>query len=415
MDKKKIVIVGYDTVSPLGVDTDTQWRRAANAESGIGRLTRFPVNEDFPVRIAGQVSEIDTSPYPFLSAQELAYWTSPIFKYSLLVVHRALKKSGLEITPKISPRVGITFSSALGGLDVLMNADRKMVADKKPPHPFTNPNSCVNMVGGKVSIMTKATGPISSTITACATGTTSMIIGSMFIQQDIADVVICGAADFALIESIVAGFASMNGAYKHKKGQEEPPEKASRPYSINRRGFVVSEGAGCILIASGDFAKAHGLNHNIEIAGWGMTSDAQHFVAPNLETVSRCLLQSIESAGIQPADIDAVNGHGTSTKIGDKIEVEALKNIFGNQIPPLSANKSQIGHPMGAASAIESIFAMEGMLKDTLLPTINYTQDPEIPIDCVPEGARKIEQEFVLKNAFGFGGCNSCIVFKRVK
>jgi len=415
MDKKKIVIVGYDTVSPLGVDTDTQWRRAANAESGIGRLTRFPVNEDFPVRIAGQVSEIDTSPYPFLSAQELAYWTSPIFKYSLLVVHRALKKSGLEITPKISPRVGITFSSALGGLDVLMNADRKMVADKKPPHPFTNPNSCVNMVGGKVSIMTKATGPISSTITACATGTTSMIIGSMFIQQDIADVVICGAADFALIESIVAGFASMNGAYKHKKGQEEPPEKASRPYSINRRGFVVSEGAGCILIASGDFAKAHGLNHNIEIAGWGMTSDAQHFVAPNLETVSRCLLQSIESAGIQPADIDAVNGHGTSTKIGDKIEVEALKNIFGNQIPPLSANKSQIGHPMGAASAIESIFAMEGMLKDTLLPTINYTQDPEIPIDCVPEGARKIEQEFVLKNAFGFGGCNSCIVFKRGK
>jgi len=416
MNPKRAVIIGYDAVSPLGVDLETQWIRSVKGQSGIGDLTRFPVGEGFPVSIAGQVEDIDTSPYPFLSPRNLAHWTSPIFKYAMLVVHRSLVKSGIEISPDLSPRVAVTYSSAVGGQDAVLDADRRMISEGKMPHPFTNPNSCINMVGGKISILTNATGPITSTVTACATGVTSMIVGAMLLEQGRADVAICGAVDFALVEPIVAGFATMNGAYRPKEGaQPEPPEKVSRPFSLDRRGFVISEGAGSIIIATREFAELHGIGYNIEMAGWGMTSDAYHFVAPNLETVTRCIAESIESAGVKPHDINAVNAHAASTRVGDKVEFDALRAVFGDRIPPVSANKSMMGHAMGASSAIESIFAMEGMLSDTLLPTINYTPDPEIELDCVAEGARSLEQEFLLKNSFGFGGCNSCVVFQRVK
>jgi 3-oxoacyl-[acyl-carrier-protein] synthase II len=415
MASKKAVILGYDAVSPLGTDLDHQWQRAVAGDCGIEKLTRFPLAADFPVRVAGEVEEVDLRPYPFLRPREMAYWTSPIFKYALLVVHRSLVKSGISITPEIAPRVAVTFSTAVGGLDALLKADRRMVAEGKLPHPFTNPNSCINMVGGKVSILTGATGPICSTITACATGVTSLIIGEMLLQRDMADVVIGGAVDFPLVEPIVAGFVTMNGAYRPKEGQpEEPPEKTSRPFSIHRRGFVVSEGAGCIILATEEFAKAHGLKPKIEMAGWSMTSDAGHFVSPKLETVQRCMGEAIAYAGLRPGDIDAINAHATSTKVGDKVEAEALSNIFGKNIPPVSANKSQLGHAMGASSAIEAILAMQGMIEETLLPTINYVPDPEMVIDCVAEGTRKVSQEFVLKNAFGFGGCNSCLVLRRL-
>ncbi|MGD0277780.1 MAG: beta-ketoacyl-[acyl-carrier-protein] synthase family protein [Smithella sp.] len=416
MSSKKTLILGYDAVSSLGTDWDIQWQRALSGDCGIGKLTRFPLDAGFPVRVAGEVADIDSRPYPFLQPREMAHWTSPIFKYGMLVAHRALVKSGIVITPEIAPRVAVTFSSAVGGLDAVLQADRLMIAEGKMPHPFTNPNSCINMAGGKVSILTGATGPICSTITACATGITSLIIGEMLLQQNMADVVIGGAVDFPLVEPIVAGFATMNGAYRPKEGQpQEPPEKTSRPFSVNRRGFVVSEGAGCVILATEEFAKAHGLKPKIEMAGWSMTSDASHFVSPNLATVQRCIEETIAHAGLQPADIDAVNAHATSTKIGDKVEADALSSIFGKNVPPVSANKSQLGHAMGASSAIEAILAMEGMIKETLLPTINYSPDPEIDIDCVAEGARKLNQEFVLKNAFGFGGCNSCLILRRLE
>jgi 3-oxoacyl-[acyl-carrier-protein] synthase II len=228
-------------------------------------------------------------------------------------------------------------------------------------------------------------------------------------------VAICGAVDFALVEPIVAGFATMNGAYQVKPGQvDEPPDRASRPFSIDRRGFVISEGAGCIVLATRAFADAHGLKHAIEIAGWSMNSDAHHYVAPYLKTVATCMADSIDNAGISVQDIASVNAHAASTKIGDKVEYQALSALFGDRIPPVTANKSMIGHAMGASSAIESILAMEGMLRGTVLPTINYTPDPELVLDCVHEGARRVQQEFVLKNSFGFGGCNACMVLRRI-
>jgi 3-oxoacyl-[acyl-carrier-protein] synthase II len=415
MSAKKAVVVGYDAVSPLGIDMETQWAKALKGESGLGELTRFALTDDFPVRIAGEVDDICTEPYPFLSARELALWPSPIFKYAMLVVHRALVKSGIDITPELSPRVAITFSSAVGGQDAVLTADRRMISDNKLPPPNTNPNSCINMVGGKISILTNATGPITSTITACATGVTSMVIGAMLLEQGRADVALCGAVDFALVEPIVAGFATMNGAYSYKPGVDrEPAWRASRPFSVDRRGFVVSEGAGCIIIATQEFAAAHGLDYKIEITGWSMTSDAYHFVAPNLKTVARCISECIDNSGITSHDVDVVNAHSASTKIGDKVEYDALRSVFGEAMPPVSANKSLIGHAMGASSAIESIFAMEGMLNGIVLPTINYSPDSDLVLDCVAEGTRRLDQEYVLKNSVGFGGCNSCIVFHRI-
>lgn len=333
----------------------------------------------------------------------------------MLSVARALERSGLEIGPELAPRVAVTYSSAIGGLDAVLTADRRLREANKLPHPYANPNACINMVGGKIAIQTGAQGPIVSTITACATGLTSMIIGAMFLAQGKADVVICGAVDFALVEPIVAGFYTMNGVYIPKEGQEEDaPQAASRPFSANRRGFVLSEGAGAVILASRDFARSHGLPFSTELAGWGMTSDANHFVAPHFATIKQCMHNAIHDAGITPADIAAVNAHAASTRVGDKVEYDALRAVFGTKIPPVSANKSLIGHAMGASSVIESIFAIKSMQEEMLLPTINYSPDPEIDIDCVAETKRPLAQEYVLKNSFGFGGCNSCAVFKRV-
>ncbi len=416
MERKKTVIVGYDAISPLGLDMNEQWQRAVSAQSGIGRLSRFPLKDDFPVRIAGQVPDIDGVSYPFLSARHQAAWFSPVFNYGLLSVTRALERSGIDIDTSLAPRVAVTFSSAVGGLDAVLQADRKLQADNKLPHPYTNPNSCINMVGGKVAMLTGAQGPITATITACATGLTSMLVGAMLLEANRADVAICGAVDCALVEPIVAGFFTMNGVYNPKKGQEtQPPAKASRPFSLNRRGFVISEGAGAVILADKKFADAHGLKYAVELAGWSMTSDAHHFVMPYMETIRRCMDEAIRDAGVKAEDIDTVNAHATSTRIGDKVEFDALQAVFGDHLPPVSANKSQIGHAMGASSVIETILAVRGMEQGMILPTINYEPDPEIPIDCVAEGARVLDQQHVLKNAFGFGGCNACAVFRRVK
>lgn len=415
MGEKDAVIVGYDAISPLGSDLDAQWRRALEGKSGIGPLTRFPLPEDFPVSIAGQVPDIDQEDYPFLTPRHQAAWSSPVFKYSMLSVARALGRSRIEITPELAPRVAVTYSSAIGGLDAVLAADRRLQAENKLPMPYANPNSCINMVGGKIAIQTGAQGPITTTITACATGLSSIIIGAMFLARDRADVAICGAVDFALVEPIVAGFYTMNGAYNPKEGREnDPPETASRPFSPDRRGFVISEGAGAVILTTREFARSHGLRFSAELAGWGMTSDAHHFVAPHLPTVTRCMEDALADAGLEPGAIDAVNAHAASTRVGDKVEYEALRAVFGHNLPPVSANKSLIGHAMGASSVIETIFALQGMREGRLPPTINYSPDPEIEIDCVAEGKRALSQEYILKNSFGFGGCNACAVFRTI-
>lgn len=416
MSQKDAVIVGFDAITPLGLDLAGQWRRGLAGESGVGPLTRFALTDDFPVKVAGQVPDIENEDYPFLSARHRAAWSSPVFAYSLLSVARALERAGIEIDAAIAPRVGVTYSSAIGGLDAVLAADRRMQSEGKLPPPYANPNSCINMIGGKIAIQTGARGPITATITACATGLTSIIMGAMLLAQDRADLVICGAVDFPLVEPIVAGFYTMNGVYIPRKGREnEPPAQASRPFSADRRGFVLSEGAGAVLLATREFADTHGLGYTTLLAGWGMTADAHHFVAPYFDTVRKCMHDALTDAGIAPEDIDAVNAHAASTKVGDKVEYDALQAVFAGRLPPVCANKSLFGHAMGASSVIETIFALRGMADGILPPTINYTPDPEIVVDCVAEGKRALSQEHLLKNAFGFGGCNSCAVFRKIR
>jgi len=324
MGNSNPVIIGYDAISALGSDLEQQWLRALAGESGIGTLSRFPLTADFPVRIAGQVPDIDDTnktinkKYPFLTARHQASWSSPVFKYAMLTVARSLERCGLEITADLASRVAVTYSSAIGGLDAVLKADRRMREENKLPPPYSNPNSCINMIGGKIAIQTGAQGPIVTPITACATGLTSIITGAMFLAQGRADVAICGAVDFALVEPIVAGFYTMNGVYIPKEGQEEePPRSASRPFSKDRRGFVISEGAGAVILATPEFAADHHLPFNIELAGWGMTSDAHHFVAPHFDTIKQCMKNAIADAKISQTDIASVNGHAASTRVGD--------------------------------------------------------------------------------------------------
>jgi len=418
MGKSRPVLLGWDGVTSLGVDWPTSWRRAVAGDSGIGPLTRFPLRPDFPVRIAGQVdfdpAAIEPLP-PCLRPREMAHWKSPIFRYGMLAVHRALAQVGIAITPALAPRVAVTFSTAIGGLDAAVEADRALVATGALPLPYMNPNSCVNMIAGKISMLAGATGPCITTVTACATGSTSMAMGALLIDAGRADLVIAGAVDFPLVEPVVAGFSTMNGAFKPKTEEDAAhPERASRPFSLDRRGFVISEGAGCVIMASREFAKAHGLRADFELAGWSMSSDAHHPVVPHRPTIAACIASAIADAGIAPAAIATVNAHASSTKVGDKIEDEALHDVFGDDIPPVSANKSQLGHAMGAASIIEAMLALEGMQKDVVLPTLNFTPDPDIHLDVVTTPRRLTDQEFVLKSAFGFGGTNTCLVFHRL-
>ena len=417
MAKKKIVILGYDAITPLGTNLDEQWQRLCCGESGVGRLSRFTVPSNFPVHIAGQIPDEPLPKYSFLSARHQAAWFSPIFKYGILTAVHALENSGIEAgaVPGLAARLAVTYSSAIGGLDAVLTADRRLTSGKLP-HPYANPNSCINMIGGKIAIETGATGPIFAPISACATGLSSILTAALLIDSGRADVAICGAVDCPLVEPIVAGFYTMNGVFHDKDGEESGPQEASRPFSVNRRGFVISEGAGALIIASADFALAHGLKWQIELRGWSMSSDAHHFVAPHLPTVARCITEAIADANLRPSDIDTVNAHATSTKIGDLVEFQALRQIFGEKLPLVTANKSQIGHCMGAASAIETIFALRGLSEGLLPPTINYVPDPEIDIaDSLTAAARWLDQRFVLKNSFGFGGCNACAVFARVK
>ncbi len=409
-----IVITGYDILSPLGDDLESQWAAFAEGKSGVRWVNRYVLGEKDDVRVAGQVPDIDFSVYPFWSERDAGNWFSPVIFHSMLVASRALEHSALRIDDTNADRVGITFSSAIGGLDAMIQAELK-VADGRLPHPFTNPNGCLNLVGGKVSILTGAKGPIFSPVAACATGAASVATAAMLLQTGRADVVIAGACDFPVIRSLLASFASMNGAFRSFKPTDrafDDPTKVSRPFSADRKGFVVSEGAAGLVVTTRGYATQHGLPVRAVVAGIGMTSDAKHYVAPSLPTIVRSIEEAIGSAGVTPAEIDAINAHAASTSVGDATEIKALTQIFGEGFQtPISANKSQIGHTMGASSGIELVLAIEGMKRGVLLPTLNHLPDPKLEeVNLVANQAISREHHLVLSNAFGFGGANVCLV-----
>ncbi len=411
--KDDIVIVGYDMVTPLGSEPEAQWEAFAAGRSGVDWVSRFTVTEEFPVRVSGEVPRIDFSKYDFWSERDEANWFSPVIFHSMLVAQRACRHAGLTIDESNAGRVGITFSSAIGGLDAMIGAEAKLRAGRTP-HPFTGPNGCLNLVAGKVSILTGAQGPIFSPVAACATGAASVANAALLLQSGRADVVIAGACDFPVIPSLLASFASMNGAFKSDKETDRAhrdPTKVSRPFSLDRKGFVVSEAAAALIVTTSSYAEQHQLPVRGVIRGIGMTSDAKHYVAPNLPTIVTCIRQALAEAELDPGDIDAVNAHAASTAVGDRIEVNAIAEVFGaDRNMPITANKAQIGHSMGASSAVELICAIEGLRRGILLPTINYNADPKLPLDGLAAKARELPQRAVLKNSFGFGGCNVCLV-----
>jgi 3-oxoacyl-[acyl-carrier-protein] synthase II len=282
--------------------------------------------------------------------------------------------------------------------------------------PYLLPNLCANLPSGKAGMLMGFTGPIFSPQGACASGNHAIGIGARMIRDGDCDFVLAGGVDTCLIPEIVQGFANMLAtAYITPKDRAyNDPSQASRPFSIDRKGMVLSEGAGVLVLAAEEMLPVHGLTPKAEVLGVGWTSDAHHFTLPNGHTIVRAIREAIDDAGLAPGDIACVNAHGTSTQKGDKVEIACLREVFGKGLGkiPVSANKSQIGHTLGAAAAIEAALGIEAMRQGLILPTVNHIPDPDLAdVDVVPHATRRQRYEFFLSNAFGFGGTNCCVVF----
>jgi 3-oxoacyl-[acyl-carrier-protein] synthase II len=316
------------------------------------------------------------------------------------------------------PRTACLIGSALNGTDAFRIAMDNYV-NKGPlkVSPYLLPNLCANLPSGKAGMLLGFTGPVFSPQGACASGNHAIGVGSRMIRDGDCDFVLAGGAETCVVPEIIHGFENMNATIKVLPGDRayDDPSQASRPFSIDRKGFVLSEGGGVIVLAAEEMLANYGLTPKAEILGIGWTSDAYHFTRPRTETVIRSLKEAIEDAGLQPGDIQYINTHGTSTPRGDSIEIQCLRKVFGKELEriPVTSNKSQIGHTLGAAAAIEGALSIEAMHKGVILPTINHIPDPEFEdIDVVPDNARKQVYDIFISNAFGFGGTNCCVVFK---
>jgi 3-oxoacyl-[acyl-carrier-protein] synthase II len=312
------------------------------------------------------------------------------------------------------------MGSALNGTDSFRIAMNNY-ANRGPfkVSPYLLPNLCANLPSGKAGMLLGFTGPIFSPQGACASGNHAIGIGARMIRDGDCDFVVAGGVDTCLLPEIIQGFANMLATISVGENDRayHDPTQASRPFSIDRKGIVLAEGGGAVVLAAEEAIDAWGLTPKAEVLGIGWTSDAHHITLPNPETVIRAMKDAIDDAELLPQDIQYVNAHGTSTKKGDKVEIECLRSIFGQHIEklPVSSNKSQIGHTLGASAAIEAALAIEGMHQGVILPTVNHIPDPEFDdIDVVPNQARKTHYDLFLSNAFGFGGTNCCIVFKGV-
>jgi 3-oxoacyl-[acyl-carrier-protein] synthase II len=285
--------------------------------------------------------------------------------------------------------------------------------------PYLLPNLCANVPGGKAGMLLKFTGPIFSPQGACASGNHAIGLGARMIRDGDCDFVLAGGADAPILPELIHGFANMNATIKvHPKDRAfTDPAQASRPFSVDRKGFVLSEGAGAVVLAAEEVIKAYSLKARAEVLGVGWTSDAYHYTSPNPVTIVRAIRETIEDAGLEPKDIQYINAHGTSTPKGDRTEIKCLREVFGKAIEkiPVSSNKSQFGHTLGATAAIEAALTIEAMGRGCILPTINHIPDPEFSdIDVVPNEVRRHHYELALSNAFGFGGTNCCIIFRGV-
>lgn len=415
---RRVFVVGYAAATPLGRTFETTWQRAVNGEAGFRRLTRFAMESSSS--IVGEIPDWDPLALDFVAPREAYNWNAAYVFLTMAVCRDAMLRAGLEINRDTGTRTACLIGSALNGTDAFRTAmDNYLNRGPLKVSPYLLPNLCANLPSGKAGMMMGFTGPIFSPQGACASGNHAIGIGARMIRDGDCDFALVGGVDICMIPEIVQGFANMLAtAYIGPKDRAyNDPTQASRPFSLDRKGMILSEGAGVLVLAAEESLSVFGLTPKAEVMGVGWTSDAHHFTAPNAKTIIRAIKEAIDDAGLAPEDIAYVNAHGTSTPKGDKVEIECLREVFGNKLAriPVSSNKSQIGHTLGAAAAIEAALGIEAMRQGLILPTVNHIPDPELSdVDVVPNVVRSCRYEFFLSNAFGFGGTNCCIVFRGV-
>ncbi len=412
--RPRIVITGMGAITPVGNSVEESWQNALIGRSGVAQITSFDVS-GLPCRIAGEVKNFDPRDYiGFKEARRM----SRASQLASAAGRLALANAGLNREPdeEESERTGVVIGTGMGGLDWAdENLQKYRTKGLSHVSPFAVTGCLPNMPTHHISLMAKARGPISTVVAACATGTQAIGEAAEFIRRGAADRVIAGGVEGMIHISAVAGFTAMRALTTHFN---DSPEKACRPFDKDRSGFIISEGAGVVVLERLDQALARGVEILAEFLGHASSSDAFHVAAPDPEGAGaiRAMRWSMEDAGVSTEDIDYINAHGTSTPINDAMETKAIKKLFGEEAYniPVSSTKSVMGHAMGGAGAIEAIFCIRALQEGIIPPTWNYeTPDPECDLDYVPNAPRKAPLKTVMSNSFGLGGQNACLVLSR--
>ncbi|MBT7543024.1 MAG: beta-ketoacyl-ACP synthase II [Gammaproteobacteria bacterium] len=411
---RRVVITGLGLVTPVGSTVNTAWDNIKNGVSGIRKIDSFDASS-FSVQISGSVIGFNVD--DFISAKEQRKMDTFIH-YGIGASAMAIKDSGIEITEENSDRIGVSIGSGIGGLPYIeRNYGKFLENGPRKISPFFVPSSIINMVSGNLSIMYGITGPNMSLVSACATGTHSIGDAARLIKHGYVDCMIAGGAEMATCPLGIGGFASAKALCSTNN---DDPEKASRPWDINRNGFVLGDGAGIVVMEDYEHAKKRGAKIYCEIVGFGMNSDAHHMTQPAAGGLgaSKCMKQALKEASLNEDQINYINAHGTSTPAGDKAETDAIKSALGIENAkktPISSTKSMIGHLLGAAGGVEAVFCILAIKDNVMPPTINLNnQDPECDLDYIPNTARESEINIAMSNSFGFGGTNGTLIFKRM-
>jgi 3-oxoacyl-[acyl-carrier-protein] synthase II len=408
---RRVVVTGMGLVIPTGIGVATAWKNVCEGKSGIGPLTRFDTNE-FETKIAGEVKNFN--PELYIDKKEIKKMDLFIH-YAIAAAKEALEDAQLAITPENSEQIGVIVGTGLGGLPSLERY-HKILLEKGPGRisPFFIPMLIANLASGQIAIQFGPKGPNTCVVTACATG--AHCIGDAFraIVYGDAEAMIAGGTEANITPLTIGGFNSM----KALSTRNDEPQKACRPFEKNRDGFVVAEGAGIIILEELQFALKRKARIYGELVGYGYTGDAYHITAPSPDGdgAVRCMRMAIKDAGLKPEDVDYINAHGTSTPINDLTETIAIKRVFGDHAKkvPISGTKSMTGHLLGAAGSTEAIFTILSIRDGIMPPTINYEEaDPQCDLDYVPNAARRKPVKIAMSNAFGFGGTNATLVFKK--
>ncbi|MDQ6419291.1 beta-ketoacyl-ACP synthase II [Paenibacillus sp. LHD-117] len=408
--KHRVVVTGMGVMTSLGSNIEQFWNNLLEGKSGVSVVEAFDFSE-YPTRIAAEVKNFNPEDYGI--ERKEARKMDRFVQFASVASKLAVADAGLDIGNNAdAERVGVMIGSGIGGLGTWED-QHNVLLEKGPKRvsPFFIPMMIANMASGQVSMLTGAKGPNSTAVTACATGTHSIGDSYKMIQRGDADVMIAGGAEATIRPTGMAGFCSMRAM----STRNDEPEKASRPFDVDRDGFVMGEGAGVLVLESLEHAKARGAKIYAEVIGYGMSGDAFHMTEPDPDGAARCMAKAIKDAGIQPSEVDYINAHGTSTPVGDRSETTAIKRTFGDHAykVAVSSTKSMTGHLLGAAGGVEAVILALTLQNGVIAPTINLdNQDPELDLDYVPNKPRQADVRVALSNSFGFGGHNATIVMK---